>query len=75
MKAIKAVVQNGRVKLDEPLQDKGRYDAVLVLMDPDPWESILHDPRPRKHLVAARQKALADFAAGKTQPIISSQRS
>jgi hypothetical protein len=69
MQAIKATVQDGNVILNEHVDIKGRFDAMLVLLDPDPWESLLQDPRVRPELVKARQEALQDHAVGKTTPL------
>jgi hypothetical protein len=69
MQAIKAVVQDGNVVLDGPLPLQGRYEAILVLLDPDPWDAILNDPRPRPELAKASQAALEEFLSGKTKVI------
>ena len=66
MQAIKATVQDGVVILDEKVDLKGRFDAVVVLLDIDPWTSILQDPRPRAELAKAGQKAMQEYAEGKT---------
>ena len=69
MQAIKATVQDGHVILDEKVDLKGKFEAVVVLLDPDPWTSILQDPRPRPDLIKAGQKALQEYAEGKTTPL------
>jgi hypothetical protein len=69
MQAIKAVVQDGSIVVDDPLPLKGRYEAVLVLLDPDPWEPLLADARPRPELAKASQAALEEFLSGKTTPL------
>ncbi|MEN6452322.1 MAG: hypothetical protein ABFC96_17665 [Thermoguttaceae bacterium] len=69
MKAVKAVIQNGEILPDEPLAMTGRHDAIVVVLDADPWEDILRDPRPRPELLKARQVAQSDYLAGKTTPI------
>jgi hypothetical protein len=69
MQAIKATVQDGLVILDERVDLKGRFDAVLVVLDPDPWESLMQDTRPRPELIKARQEALQEKADGKTTPL------
>jgi hypothetical protein len=66
MQAIKAVVQDGTVHIDDPLPLTGRYEAVLVLLDPDPWEPLIKDTRPRPELSKASQTALEEFLSGKT---------
>lgn len=69
MKAIKAVIEDGSVILAEPLDIKGRFDAILVVLDPDPWDALIHDPRPRPELVEAREEAHREFLEGKTTPL------
>lgn len=69
MQAIKATVQDGFVTLNERVDLKGRFDAVLVLLDPDPWDLLVQDPRSRPELVKARQEALQDYAEGRTKPL------
>ena len=69
MQAIKATVQDGNVILNERVDLKGRFDAGLVLLDPDPWEALVQDPRPRPELLKARQEALQEHADGKTTPL------
>ena len=66
MKAIKVTVENGRIVPDEPLDTCGRCEAILVLSDPDPWDAIINDPRPRPELAKASQEALEDYLQGRT---------
>ena len=37
MRAVKATIQDGNISLDQPLNIKGRVDAIVVLLDRDPW--------------------------------------
>ena len=69
MKAVKVVVEDGNVILDEPLPAQGRFDAILVLLDPDPWDALVHDPRARPELAKAREQAHREFLQGKTTPL------
>jgi hypothetical protein len=69
MKAIKAVIDNGQITPEEPFDANGRYDAIVVVLDVDPWDAILQDPLPRPELVKAREEAMADFFAGRTTPL------
>ncbi len=69
MRAVKAVVKDGDVTLDEPLELKGRFDAIVVLLDVDPWDAIINDPRPRGELVKAGEEALDEFREGRTTPL------
>jgi len=69
MKAIRVVVDNGQITPDEPLDICGRCEAILVMPDPDPWDVLIHDPRPRPELVKARQEAERDFLEGRTTPL------
>lgn len=68
MKAIKVFVDNGQIVPEEPL-DAGRHDAILVMLDPDPWDELLDDPRPRPELTKAAQEALEDYLGGRTTPL------
>ena len=69
MQAIRAVVEDGNVVLDKPLDVKGRFEAILVVLDPDPWDAIINDPRPRPELIKAREEAHRDFLEGRTTPL------
>jgi hypothetical protein len=66
MKAIKVVVDNGRITPNEPLDIGGRFEAILVLPDPDPWDAVTRDPRPRPELANASQEALEEYLQGRT---------
>jgi hypothetical protein len=69
VKAIKAVIDNGQIVPAEPLDLVGRYDAVVVVLDTDPWDAILNDPRPRPELAKAAREAEEDFLQGRTTPL------
>jgi hypothetical protein len=69
MRALRAVVEDGNVILEGPLDVKGRYEAILVVLDPDPWDSLVRDPRPRPELIRAREEAQREFVEGKTTPL------
>ena len=69
MKAIKAVVNNGQITPEEPLAMTGRYDAIIIVLDADPWDAILKDPRPCPELVKASEEAHQAYLEGKTTPI------
>ena len=69
MQALKAVIENGNATLDEPLEIEGRFEAVLVILDADPWDALIHDPRPRPELVKAGREAIKEFEEGKTTPL------
>jgi hypothetical protein len=66
MKAIKVIVDNGRIVPDEPLNICGRHEAILVLPDPDPWDEIVQDSRPRPELAKASLEAEEDYLRGQT---------
>ena len=68
MKAVKAVIDNGQIVPEEPLELTGRYDAIVVVLDVDPWDAILNDPRPRPELVKARQEAEAEYSPRQNHP-------
>ena len=44
MKAIKAVIDNGQIVPAEPLDMVGRYNAVVVVLDTDPWDADSEQP-------------------------------
>jgi hypothetical protein len=69
MRAIRATVRNGKVHLAEPIEKAVRCDAIVVLLDDDPWEGIIRDARPRPKLAEARRKAIRDFNAGRVRRI------
>lgn len=69
MHAIRAVIQDGNITLEEPLDFKGRAEAIVVVLDPDPWQAIIEDPRPRPALAKAGQEALEAFLAGQATPL------
>ena len=71
MKAIKAIYQNGRVKLSEKPAAPGPMEVVVVFPEPsdDPWESILNDPRPRPALATQIQQVRDEITKGKTRPL------
>jgi hypothetical protein len=69
MQAIKAVVENGNVVLTEPLAVEGRFEAIVIVLDPDPWDALIHDPRPRPELLKASREALEEYLQGETTPI------
>jgi hypothetical protein len=71
MKAIKAIYQNGKVKLSEKPAEPGPMEVVVVFPEPsdDPWEAILSDPRPRPALARRIQEVRDEIAKGKTKPL------
>ncbi len=69
MRAIKATIQDGSITPEEPLNIKGRAEAIVVVLDPDPWDALTNDPRPRPALTRASQEALNEFLAGQTTPL------
>jgi hypothetical protein len=69
MKAIKAVVDNGQIVPEEPLNLSGRHDAIVVVLDVDPWDAILEDSRPRPELTKASEEALREHLQGQTTPL------
>ena len=76
MRAIPAVYENGSVTLLEPVETKGRLDAVLVLADTerDPWDEILDDPRPSPAFSRAVDEAIAQHRAGGSGPLAFGER-
>lgn len=69
MRAIKAVIDNGQIVPEEPLDMIGRQDAIVVVLDVDPWRAILNDPRTRPQLDELAERAHQEYQQGKTTPI------
>ncbi len=69
MKAIKAVIDNGKIVPEEPFDPVGRHDAIVVVLDVDPWTAILNDSRPRPQLDELADEAHQEYLRGKTTPI------
>ncbi len=69
MRAIKAVIDNGQIVTEEPLDAIGRQDAIVVVLDADPWRAILNDPRRRPQLDELAEQAHREYLQGKTTPI------
>ena len=69
MKAIKAVIDNGQIVPEEPLDAIGRHDAIVVVLDVDPWYAMLDDPRPRPQLDELAEEAHQEYLQGKTTPL------
>jgi hypothetical protein len=71
MKAIKAIYQNGKVKLSEKPAEPGPTEVVVVFPEPsdDPWEVILNGRRPRTALAQRIQEVRDQIAKGKAKPL------
>ncbi len=69
MRAVRAVIENGRVVPVEPLDVTGRRDAIVILLDRNPWDAILDDPRPRPALEKAAEEAHQEYVHGRTMPL------
>jgi hypothetical protein len=66
MQAVKATITDGNVTLDQPVDIKGPVEAIVVVLDSDPWQAIVADPRPRPALAKSSREALDEFLAGQT---------
>jgi hypothetical protein len=69
MRAVKATITDGNVRLEQPLDIKGPVEAIVVVLDTDPWQALIDDPRPRPGLSKASQEALDEFLSGQTTPL------
>ena len=69
MGAIKATIIDGNVTLHHPADIKGPVEAIVVVLDQDPWEALIRDPRPRPALILASNEALAEFSNGQVLPL------
>ncbi len=66
MQAVKATIKDGKVMLEQPVDIEGPVEAIVVVLDPDPWQALIHDPRPRRALSKASNEALEEFLSGQT---------
>ncbi|MEI8375258.1 MAG: hypothetical protein WCJ35_20750 [Planctomycetota bacterium] len=66
MQAVKATIKNGNVTLEQPVDIKGPVEAIVIVLDPDPWNVLVCDPRPRPALLKASNEALEEFLSGQT---------
>jgi hypothetical protein len=71
MKAVKAIYQNGKIKLSEKPQEAGPIEVVVVFPDPsdDPWEAILAEKAPRRSFVKYAAECLEEMRQGKAKPL------
>jgi hypothetical protein len=69
VKAIKAVIDNGQIVTEEPLDAIGRQNAIVIVLDVDPWQALMSDPRPRPELDKLAEEAHQEYLQGKTTPI------
>jgi hypothetical protein len=71
MKAVKAIYQNGRIKLSEKPEDPGPMEVVVVFSEPsdDLWERILSEKTPRPSFARFAQKCLEEIHQGKAKPL------
>jgi len=69
MHAVKATIKDGNVTLEQPVDIKGPVEAIVIVLDPDPWSALITDPRPRPGLSKASNEALEEFLSGQTLPL------
>jgi hypothetical protein len=71
MKAIKAIYQNGRVKLSEKPAEPGPMEVVVVFPEPsdDPWEDILAEKTPRRSFAKYVEECRKEIRQGKVKPL------
>ena len=71
MKAVKAVYQNGKIKLSEKPADQGPMEVVVVFPEPsdDPWLEILNDATPRPALARWMKEVQKEIAQGQAKPL------
>ena len=70
MQAVRAKITDGNVTLEQPVDIKGPVDAIVVVLDSDPWDAAIRDPRPRPALLQASNEALQEFLGGRTAPLL-----
>ena len=71
MKAVRAIYQNGRVKLSEKPADRGPVEVLVVFpeLGDDRWEAILREKTPRPAFVKFAKECLAEIGRGKATPL------
>ena len=75
MKAVKAIYENGKIKLSEKVAEKlnkhGPLEVLVVFPEPanDPWEKILSDPTPRPKLNKLVNQVKKEIAQRKAKPL------
>jgi len=71
MKAIRAIYQNGKVKLSEKPTDAGPMEVLVVFPEPgdDPWEAILVEKAPRASFVKFAEQCRRDIRKGLAKPL------
>ncbi len=71
MKAVKAIYQNGKIKLSEKPQEAGPTEVLVVFLEPgdDPWEAILAEKAPRQSFVKFAEECLKEMRKGKAKPL------
>lgn len=75
MRAIRAIVEDGKVVLLEPTGLTGRHEAVVVVEDQpvaagdEAWSKIARDPAPRPAFDQFLEEADSEIAQRQTQPL------
>lgn len=71
MKAIKAIYENGKVKLTEKPAERGPVEVMVVFPEPadEPWHAILEDPSPRPELTKWIEEVKREIMQGKAKPL------
>jgi hypothetical protein len=71
MKAVKAIYENGKVKLAEKPKASGPVEVLVVFPESadDPWTAILDDPVPRPTLAKWIKEVKKEIAQGKAKPL------
>ncbi len=71
MRAVKAIYENGKVKLSEKPDQPGPVEVLVVFPEPndDPWEAILNEKTPRPAFVKFAQKCMDEIRQGKAKPL------
>jgi ABC-type taurine transport system ATPase subunit len=71
MKAVKAIYENGRIKLAEKPVAAGPVEVLVVFPEQadDPWAAIVNDPTPRPALAKWIKEVKREIAQGKAKPL------
>jgi hypothetical protein len=61
MRAIKAVIEDGKMILETPLCARGHLSAILLLLDAQPWDAVAYDSDACPEPARASREALEEF--------------
>jgi hypothetical protein len=71
MKAVKALYENGQLKLTEPAPEEGPVEVLVVFPEngDEAWEKIENEPTMRPAFAKFMEECLKDIELGKATPL------